>query len=256
MAILRGPSFLPLAEIARPEPKRQSGVPVGCRAKPTGGWNGRTLSSWRRHILGGIRRSNHRVVEPRPGAERAAGPGRPPGLHQRHRLLPRRSAERVDAGRRQHAAQHRRQPVDRAQCPQRNLAGRHAHPHGRRHPARHAGGRRHPDPPAGRPGPRRHQDAGDGHQPALSDHDAARHDLAAAAGRLLRRGGLDPGPDPARRARRRGADPEPERPGAGGARRRSGRAVGRRRHAAAAHDPKRAAAAARGVGRPRPPGDL
>ena len=194
------------------------------------------------------------VAERRPGAERAARPGRAPGLHQRHGLVPRQRSERVDARRRQHAAQHRRQPVDRAQCPQRDLARRHAHPHGRRHRARHAGGRRHPDAPAGRPGPGRHQDAGDGYQPALPDHHAARHDLAAAAGRLLCRGGLDPGSDADRRARRRGADPGPERPGAGGAPRRSGRGDGRCRHAAAAHDPQRAAAAARRLGRPRPAG--
>ena len=52
-------------------------------------------------------------------------------------------------------------------------------------------------------GRHRHQDLRAGHQPALPDRHAARHDLAAAAGRLLRRGGLDRGSDAARRALRR-----------------------------------------------------
>ena len=102
--------------------------------------------------------------------------------------------------------------LDRTQCPQRGLGRGNARAHGRQHAAQPAGDRRQPDPPAGRPGPRRHQDIRAQSQHALSDRDAARHGRPAPAGRLLRRGGLHPGRDAAGRPRRRGADPEPRRP--------------------------------------------
>ena len=167
-----------------------------------------TLSSWRGHIRGGHCRSSQSRGRARPGAERAAGPGRPAGLHPGHRLLPRRRADRLDAGRRQHAADHRR----RASGPSPTPAARS------RSPARGSAWTAPPSSTCWRSTTRQTRlqvDQGridvktfdDRHQPALRDRDAARHDLAAAAGRLLRRGGLDRGSDAARRALRRGADP-------------------------------------------------
>ena len=88
-----------------------------------------------------------------------------------------------------------------------------------------------PDPPAARAGPHRREVLRDGRQPALRDRHAARHHQAAAAGRLLRRGGLDRGSDAARRALRRRPDPGPEWPGARGTRQRSRRGDGRWRRA-------------------------
>ena len=187
---------------------------------------------------------------PSPAAASASddppGAGRPPGLHRRHRLLPRRPAERAG----------RRPSVNTPLTIGRLRSGPSPTPAARsRSPARACAWTAPRSSTCWRSTTAR---------PACSSTRAASTSRpsrstptqpyqvvtprgtisAAAAGRLLRRGGLDRGSDAARRALRRRADPEPERPGACGARRRSRRDHRRCRHAAAAHHQQRAAAAA------------
>ena len=137
----------------------------------------------------------------------------------------------LDAGRRQHAADHRRRHLDRAQRPQRDLAGRHAHPHGRRHPARHAGARRH-----ARPACSSTRAASTSRPSRWTPASPTRSSTPRGTITLLQQGDyyVEAGStqDPTRLGVRSGAAQiqAPERPGAGGARRRSRRGDGRRRH--------------------------